>query len=432
MGQRCTQTRFLEGKPQKLRSTTKSKLCGACVREGYTIEDAPIVDSDESTANGPPTEKPDKCRKCGERPAAVRFKTKPNADLKPDEVLLNSDIPPDDVPLCEECGRDLVNEFQEHGVIVYSPPSNLRTCDCCLYLAEDILTQEGDRLCATCRAVFGTAKVLLTGDVTDEAELIPTLAFVAYRARRAQPSSEQFARKYTNFEFTRTMDDVPLLRLKPVIMEVIKYPDSTLAKLIRIRVISKFAKPDTIEELYREVLQREGLPVSGTRPGNIFSDYKDAHLIITAAPLEEIPPIRVPHLAKYPFVHRFSFPLPSVLKAVCQALIGSPKRPGTKGDEMFARGLGDHDRPTPKTAKTTIPACVAWIIGEHDKSIKPAIRRRRIAKMLNQHLFKPLGKSMVADNPWDSGDPVWNDANEVGPRFDLARLFFQIQEENDS
>jgi hypothetical protein len=105
------------------------------VREGYTIEDAPIVDSDESTANGPPTEKPDKCRKCGERPAAVRFKTKPNADLKPDEVLLNSDIPPDDVPLCEECGRDLVNEFQEHGVIVYSPPSNLRTCDCCLYLA---------------------------------------------------------------------------------------------------------------------------------------------------------------------------------------------------------------------------------------------------------------------------------------------------------
>ena len=96
---------------------------------------------------------------------------------------------------------------------------------------------------------------------------------------------------------------------------------------------------------------------------------------------------------------------------------------------MFATKLGDHDRPRRKAAKTTIPACVAWYIGEHDQHSRPAERRPRVAKMLNRHLLEPLEKKMLADDPWSPRDPVWDDANEVGPRFDLARLFFQAHDD---
>jgi hypothetical protein len=49
--------------------------------------------------------------------------------------------------------------------------------------------------------------------------------------------------------------------------------------------------------------------------------------------------------------------------------------------------------------------------------------------MLNRHLLNPLEKKMLADDPWSPEDPVWDDANEVGPRFDLARLFFQAHDD---
>ncbi len=71
-----------------------------------------------------------------------------------------------------DCERALVKEFQEHGVIGYSPPSELERCDCCLYPAEDLDSEDGDQLCASCKAVFCTAQVLSTSDVTDEAEII--------------------------------------------------------------------------------------------------------------------------------------------------------------------------------------------------------------------------------------------------------------------
>lgn len=42
--------------------------------------------------------------------------------------------------------------------------------------------------------------------------------------------------------------------------------------------------------------------------------------------------------------------------------------------------------------------------------------------MLNRHLF---GNHMLVDAPWSSADPVWEDAREVGPRFDLTLLLLQ-------
>jgi hypothetical protein len=96
---------------------------------------------------------------------------------------------------------------------------------------------------------------------------------------------------------------------------------------------------------------------------------------------------------------------------------------------MFAVGLGDHGRPKTKTADTLIPACVAWYIGERygavepeERRLKPRERRPRVARMLNRHLFY---EHRLADNPYSSSDPVWQDALEVGPRFDLVIYLLQ-------
>jgi hypothetical protein len=109
MGERCTQARVLDGKPNKVRKTSKSTLCDRCIQEGYKPEDVVPV--------------------------------KPNSGLESDE---------------------------------------LDTCTACRRLATELVDEVGDRLCGRCRAVFRAARVLFKEDVTDEREIVPTLAFAAH------------------------------------------------------------------------------------------------------------------------------------------------------------------------------------------------------------------------------------------------------------
>ena len=119
--------------------------------------------------------------------------------------------------------------------------------------------------------------------------------------------------------------------------------------------------------------------------------------------------------------------MPSVIAALCKALVGIPRKPGRDGSkEMFAVGHGDHGRSIRKKPHTTIPACVAWYLGEREENrqpkegrLRPKERRPRVAKKLNRHLF---GNHVLVDAPWSSGDPVWEDAREIGPRFDLSLI----------
>ncbi len=77
---------------------------------------------------------------------------------------------------------------------------------------------------------------------------------------------------------------------------------------------------------------------------------------------------------------------------------------------------------------TLIPACVAWHVGEHDLNVKPSERRRRVAQMLNRHVLRPLRKSELWDSPYNPEDLVWDDAKQVGLRFQRVLLFLQDDE----
>jgi hypothetical protein len=381
----------------------------------------------------------------------------PNDDPSPEEILealreaITNNPRLDDMPV-EEIARQLVLE----GHLEQEPPlelvedaldsdelpppyfvecrsepakRELERCDACGLPSDSLGELEGDRLCVRCDAVFWTAQVLRKSDVTDEAEIIATLAFAAhskYESLRDEKNwvtfSRNFTQKYPSFELVRLVEDVPVIRLSKAVAEVVRYTGSELPRRVRLRILSKFADPDEVATLYWRVLVRENLPV--------FADSRGSVSFGDVGPREEIHFTRLKQFAEYPQTVRFSFPMPSVIAALCKGLVGIPRKPGRDASkEMFAVGLGDHGRPKSKEPHTTIPACVAWYLGEREENrqpkegrLRPKERRPRVAKMLNRHLF---GNHELVDTPWSSGDPVWEDAREIGPRFDLTLLLLQ-------
>jgi hypothetical protein len=334
----------------------------------------------------------------------------PNDDPSPEEILeaLQKAItnnPRLDEMLAEEIARQLVLEGhleQEpplalvEGALdsVELPPYfvedepgpvniELERCDACGLLADSLVELEGDRLCDRCDAVFWTAQMLRKSDVTDEAEIIATLAFAAHSKHEGLRDeknramfSRTFSHRYPSFELVRFVEDVPVIRLRKAVAEIVRYTGSELPRRVRLRILSKFADPDEVATLYRRILQRENLPVFADSRGSVSWQYDDAHLVVDVGPREEIHFTRLNQFAEYPQTVRFSFPMPSVIAALCEALVGVPRKPGRDGSrEMFAVGLGDHGRSKSKKPHTTVPACVAWYVGEREENRQPKERR---------------------------------------------------------
>jgi hypothetical protein len=249
MGERCTQARFLGGKPNKVRKTSKSTLCDRCIQEGYKPEDVPM---------------------------------EPNARLEADE---------------------------------------LDTCTACWRLATELVDEAGDRLCGRCRAVFSAARALFKERVTDEREIVPTLAFAAHTEARWALVNEKlpeyfrevwpevFAQTYKGFKFTRVVDGVPILRQELAVVEVERYAGTDLPRQICIRAFSRSAKPEFIATLYEQTLLEEHIPYDRCKRISFPStEVADAHLIMTVGPDREVTPEKANILSENPWRRRPSSP----------------------------------------------------------------------------------------------------------------------------
>jgi hypothetical protein len=268
----------------------------------------------------------------------------PNYDPSPEEILkalreaITNNPRLDDMPV-EEIARQLVLE----GHLEQEPPltlvedaldsdelpppyfvedraepakRELERCDACGLPSDSLHELEGDRLCDRCDAVFWTAQVLRKSDVTDEAEIIATLAFAAhskYESLRDEKNrvtfSRNFTHKYPSFELVRFVEDVPVIRLRKAVAEVVRYTGSELPRRVRLRILSKFADPDEVATLYQRVLVRENLPVFADSRGSVSWQYEDAPLVVDVGPREEVHFTRLEQFAEYPQTVRFSFPM---------------------------------------------------------------------------------------------------------------------------
>jgi hypothetical protein len=188
-------------------------------------------------------------------------------------------------------------------------------CELCSATAVPLHERCGANVCRSCLTLLWFAEVLLESDAT-EAEIVPTLAFARHadalwtisNPQQRENAAHQLVERYAALELVDIESGVPMLRMKPAFAEVVRYEGSNLAKRIRIRVLSRFAEPRAMAELYWDICEREGLPRHKTSPGSLSWDRDRMHMVVDVGPREDIHPARLHQHTEYPQVRRFAFP----------------------------------------------------------------------------------------------------------------------------
>jgi len=157
MGMQCYHVRKLNSpEPVTLGPSHEGAICDKCKQAGYSPTEATNTTNDVTV-----------CSQCGSKPAS-------------DSLITGSDY----VPLCEDCSNRLVEEWSSYGSIaVWLPSRNAMVCDSCSSPADELVEENGDDLCNSCRAVFWTARTLFEEGVTDESEIIATMVYAAWDGR---------------------------------------------------------------------------------------------------------------------------------------------------------------------------------------------------------------------------------------------------------
>jgi hypothetical protein len=282
--------------------------------------------------------------------------------------------------------------------------------------------------------LFWFAEVLLESDAT-EAEIVPTLAFARHAEvlwsvhdpKLREATARQLVERYSALELVKVVSGVPVLRMKPAFAEVMRYEGSRLAKGIRIRVLSRFAEPHAMAQLYWNLCEREGLPIHQTSPGTLSWDFDRMHLVVDVGPREEIYPTRLHLYTDYPRARRFAFPLDTVVEALLLALLGQ----GQEKNQVFAALLSDLGRNSFMSLEKAVIACVLWDMhGERSERGHTKIQRSdEVAEIINQLLLGPLEKEPITIS---RNDTSWRDAKKVSQRFDLCKYLVQESQNRDN
>jgi hypothetical protein len=287
-----------------------------------------------------------------------------------------------------------------------------------------------DYACESCRAVLEVAQGVLDYKVEDEIEIVTTIALAGYEGlswlEKADQSPEDFAKEHPGLAFSRDVDGMPLFRMLPLWVEVVRYDGTDLPKEIKIGVSSRIVTAEEVAALYRQTLHEENIPSNNCVGMCLECSTDDLMLTMTVRPRAQLHPQRVQYVTTYPPGPMYHFPPPNIIRGWCKELLGSVDPRTFRG---VAYALGDHDRSQAKSAETNVLACLAWCFGECDDTTRPAERRPRISRTLNRHLLSRSDITELPQESWSSDDAIWRDAKEVAPR--LIRASYLWQRSND-
>jgi hypothetical protein len=274
--------------------------------------------------------------------------------------------------------------------------------------------------------------MLFDNGITEESEVMPTLAAACTLMRPndlvALTSSDE---AYPGLELVKVIDDIPVIRILPMVVEPEKYPGTDLLKQIKIKIQSKWVKPATVQQSYKILLQKEGVRWGENNRGVIsysyqFHGYYLEIVVGTGAGLDPIlaafadPAREVENPFNWPL---YQFPSPVLVSAIYSSLRGSVQ---SGKDNGFAGALDLYGKPSGKSAQKVIPAFVAWYVGSKAGKGIPTKDRPRIAKLLNKHLLRPCGQPELVEISWVNDDTVWRDVRSLLLRF--VRLWLPFSE----
>jgi len=316
MDERCTQARFLGGKPNKVRKTSKSTLCDRCIQEGYKPEDVVPV--------------------------------KPNSGLESDEL--------DRCTACRRLAPELVDEVGD------------RLCGRCRAvfraaraLFKERVIDEREIVPALAFAAHAGARWALVNEKLPE------------YFREVWP--EVFAQTYKGFMLTSVVDGVPMLRQELAVVEVERYAGTELPRRILIRAFSRSAKPKFIATLYDQTLLEEHIPYDRCKRICFPStELADTHLIIVVDPDREVTPEKASVLSKNPWRRRPSFPPPSLVQDYYKVMLGSVYGGRFKGYSYALPGR----QSGPKSGEKFLKACLAAHVNDHKESSELRPRAARL------------------------------------------------------
>jgi hypothetical protein len=275
--------------------------------------------------------------------------------------------------------------------------------------------------------VLEVAHGLLKNEVKDENEVITTIALAAYPgvswAEAANESSEEFGQKCPGLEFSRVVDGMPLFRMVPMLIEVVRYDGTELPKEIRIEVSSNVVTAETLAARYEETLLKERIPSENCVGMSLECSTDDLTLAMTVKPRAELNPHAIQHHTTYPQGAAYHFPPPHIIRGWYKELLGSVDPRTFRG---IAYALGDHDRSQTRWKKpeTNVVACLACCFGELDTTTRPAKRRPRISRALNRHLLSPYNITPLPDS-WSGNKNLRKNLKKVGAQFMRASYLWQ-------
>jgi hypothetical protein len=286
-------------------------------------------------------------------------------------------------------------------------------------------THDGDQLCDRCIALFLAAQVLFEERISDESEVIPTMAFAWY-AGSAEPSNEEawaieyakrLARLYRGLGLVKVVAGAPILRIEPTVVWPVRYDGIDLLKEIRIELFSKEANSEDIVEQYKLVLLQEGMPWDSCTSAKVSWKFVLPHLLISVGLEEELESGRAKRMSENTTIPRPSFPPPSYTSDQCKLLL-----------RLYARALDRYGRSQPMSPEM-IPACAAWCMGANGSNEVPPASRSRVAAMINRHILEPSDRNQnempLGDNQTNK-DTVWRDVSKVALR--MKRMLYLMQE----
>jgi hypothetical protein len=388
MGERCTQARFLDGKPSRLRSTSNSDLCEGCIQEGYTLDDAhskPVPNEHvEVELLG--------CAIC--RKLAVAGYS--------------------DYYLCERHWEQL---DKEGAITIFSPVNESPSPP------EEAFSE-----------LLRAARVLFANNVTEEERLIPTLAFAnrasalpelkALRDQFAEIEDDGALRKQFSADFYQrfrglmpvaVLDEVLILRRVPMFLNAVTYPGATAVKEVVIDVFMRSVKPEEVAERYERWLVEENLAYEESNKGTFSWAFADAYLTMTVAPGKELNEGQVARFSSSG--RQLMFPPPQLVAGFYESLRGSVHRKRFRG---FAYALEGRQSGHPRSADKLIPACVAWYLRWYLRELGGISNKHKLARLINQHLLTPCGKEEIGAT---SDNAIWENIDKVANsimRVDLA------------